>query len=323
MQWGARHGFKLNRGQLVPTFHDRRFGPNVFAALLIILPAPLHAQTAQVPDLSGNWGRNLLFFEPAPSGAIPVASKNTRANGTMNIDSMAGDDANPILRPPTREVLRMRGEAGRNEAAPDPHNQCAPEPTPFTLSTQFGFEIVQAKSEVLLLSLADHKVRRVRMNALHPARVTPTWQGDSVGHYEGDTLVVDTVGQKVGPLSMVDLYGTPFSDRLHVIERYRLIDGIAARDAQKKHEASYFPPGVSSPFTNEYGRGDIDPDPTKAGLQVEVTVEDPMTFTTPWSGLITYRRVLGDWPESVCAENTREYYANRDTPIPHADKPDF
>lgn len=302
---------------------NRRAAATVVAAVLIASSGPLEAQRAVVPDLSGNWGRNWLFFEPVPLAAVPVGSRMTHADGTMDIDAMAGDDTNPILRPPAREVLRIRGETGRNAAAPDPHNQCAPEPTPFTLTTQFGVEIVQGKSEVLLLSLADHKVRRVRMNVPHPSRVTATWQGDSVGHYEGDTLVVDTIGQRVGPLSMVDLYGTPFSDRLHVIERYHLIDGVAARDAQKNHEARYFPRGKSSPFTNEYGRGDIDPDTDKPGLQVEVTVDDPKTFTTPWSGLITYRRVLGAWPESVCAENTREYYANRDTAIPHSGKADF
>jgi hypothetical protein len=46
-------------------------------------------------------------------------------------------------------------------------------------------------------------------------------------------LVIDTIGQKIGPLSMVDLYGTPFSLALHVIERYRLIDGATARDLTK------------------------------------------------------------------------------------------
>jgi hypothetical protein len=122
---------------------------------------------------------------------------------------------------------------------------------------------------------------------------------------------------------MVDMYGTPFSEKLHVVERYRLIDGAAARDAQQQHDARYFPPGVASPLTNEYGRGSLDPDTGKPGLQVEVTVEDPETFTTPWSALITYRHVQGDWPEAICAENTREYYANRDTAIPRADKPDF
>lgn len=302
-------------------------GGRAFAALAALLaaapPVTSNAAVAHVPELSGNWGRNWLFFEPAPVGPVPVGSSVRRADGTMNVGMMAGDDANPILNPRAREVLRARAEIGRNAAAPDPHNQCAPEPTPFTLGTQFGIEIVQAKDEVLLLSLADHKVRRVKMNVPHSARIVPTSQGDSVGHYEGDTMVVDTIGQKVGPLSMVDLYGTPFSEKLHVIERYRLIDGVTARDAQKAHEGRYFPAGVSSPFTNEYGRGDIDPDANKPGLQVEITVEDPEMFTTHWSGLITYRRVLGEWPESVCAENTREYYANRDTPIPRAGNADF
>ena len=50
--------------------------------------------------------------------------------------------------------------------------------------------------------------------------VTPAWYGDSVGHYEGDTLVIDTVGIKVGPFAMVDMYGTPHSAALHVVERY-------------------------------------------------------------------------------------------------------
>jgi hypothetical protein len=60
-----------------------------------------------------------------------------------------------------------------------------------------------------------------------------------VGRYEGDTLVIDTIGENVGPLSMVDRYGTPFSPALHVIERYRLIDGTLARDLQQKHESVF------------------------------------------------------------------------------------
>ena len=77
------------------------------------------------------------------------------------------------------------------------------------------------------------------MNQPHPAHVTPSWYGDSVGHYEGDTLVIDTVGIKVGPFAMVDLYGTPHTPALHVVERYRLLDYEAAkegleRDAKRK-----------------------------------------------------------------------------------------
>ena len=60
--------------------------------------------------------------------------------------------------------------------------------------------------------------------------MTPSWYGDSVGHYEGDTLVIDTVGMKVGKYSMVDWYGTPHSEALHVVERYRMLDYAAAKE---------------------------------------------------------------------------------------------
>jgi hypothetical protein len=165
-------------------------------------------------------------------------------------------------------------------------------------------QIVQQKDEVILMYLSDHQVRHVRMNVAHSDHPTPTWQGESVGHYEGDTLVIDTIGQKVGPLAMVDRFGTPFSAGLHVIERYRLIDGATARELQIKHESAYFGPGKSAPGGSPYGRGDIDPDATKPGLQAEITVDDPAVFATPWSALATYRHVQGEWPEAVCAENT-------------------
>jgi len=297
----------------------------VLGSVFLLVPAMAPAASAPVPDFSGIWGRNWLFLEPPASGPGPIMSKLKRPDGTQDLRAaQVGDYTDPLLKPQAAQVIKKLGEFSLAGAPyPDPHNQCRPEPTPFTLSVQFGLQILQQKDEVILLYLADHKVRHVRMNVPHPARLTPTWQGDSVGRYEGDTLVIDTVGEKVGPLAMVDLYGTPYSPALHVVERYRLIDGAAARDAQEKHQRSYFPAGVSSPLTNEYGRGDLDEDVTKKGLQVEVTVEDHAVFTAPWSGVITYRHVLGEWPEAVCAENTREYYDNKDTDVPHADKPDF
>jgi hypothetical protein len=110
---------------------------------------------------------------------------------------------------------------------------------------------------------------------------------------------------------------------LHVVERYRLIDGAAARDLQQKHESVYFGAGRSAPPINAYGRGDIDPDPAKPGLQVEITVDDPATFTKPWSAFATYRRVQGMWPEAVCAENTRGAGSSWVSLVPEAAKPDF
>jgi len=287
-------------------------------ALLSAFPLASAAQSS-TPDFSGIWGRNWFFLEPETAGPAPVSNKNRFDSSVVLI----ADESNPVLTPRAAEALRRRALIAAQSAAPDPHNQCRPEPTPFILNASSAIEIIQQKDEVILIHVPDQKVRRVRMNVAHAARVIPGWQGESVGHYEGDTLVVDTIGQKVGPFSMVDMYGTPFSEKLHVIERYRLIDGMTARNAQQQHDARYFPPGMASPLTNEYGRGSLDPDTSKPGLQVEVTVEDPEMFTTPWSALITYRHVQGDWPEAICAENTREYYANRDTAIPRADKPDF
>jgi hypothetical protein len=261
------------------------------------------AETTSIPDLSGIWGRWFNFELPS-SGPGPVVSKLRRPDGSI-IQSVVGDFTNPILRPHAADVVKKNGELELSGVViPNPHNQCRPEPTPFALSIQLGMQIIQQKDEVTLLYLSDHQVRHVRMNVPHSDHPTPTWQGESVGHYEGDTLVIDTIGQKVGPLSMVDRFGTPFSAALHVVERYRLIDGATARDLQLKHESSYLGVGRSSPGGSPYGRGDIDPDATKPGLQVEITVDDRAVFTTPWSGLATYRHAQGEWPEAVCAENT-------------------
>jgi hypothetical protein len=87
-----------------------------------------------------------------------------------------------------------------------------------------GMQMVQQKDKVTILYANDYAVRHVHMNRTHPEHVTPSWHGDSVGHYEGDTLVIDTAGIKVGPSAMVDMYGTPHTEALPVVERYRLLD---------------------------------------------------------------------------------------------------
>jgi hypothetical protein len=266
----------------------------------------------------------MIAFEPPSSGPSPIVSKINNPNGTEKLlGGRVGDYTNPILKPQAAAIVKKNGEMeSRGDVLPNPNNQCWSEWNPFTLSNQFGMQMLQQKHQITLPYLHDHQVLHVRMNVPHSAHLTPTWQGESVGRYEDDTLVIDTIGIKVGPLSMVDLFGTPHTEALHVVERYRLIDGVLARDLQRKHESRYFPPGVSSPYTNEYGRGDIDPDTTKQGLQVEITFDDPDMFTTPWSALVTYRHVLGEWPEAVCAENPRGagHFVSQ---VPQAEKPDF
>jgi hypothetical protein len=182
-----------------------------------------------------------------------------------------------------------------------------------------GIQMLQQRDRVTILySNPDHEVRHVRLNQPHPAQVTPSWYGDSVGHYEGDALVVDTVGIKTGrPFAMVDIYGTPYTEALHVVERYRLVDYDAVRQAQERTQKE----NIRIPL-NDSGLI-VDPDYQGKGLQLKFTVEDQGVFTTPWSATMTYRRALGDWPEFARAENIHEYYYKKDSEVPIADKPDF
>jgi hypothetical protein len=110
------------------------------------------------------------------------------------------------------------------------------------------------------------EVRHVYLNVPHSANVKPSWYGESVGHYEGGTLVVDTIGQN--NKTVVDAFRTPHTEKLHVVERWRLVDG---------------------------GKG----------LEVRITVDDPDTFNRPWSTVAP--RTLADpyLSADVCAENTR------------------
>jgi hypothetical protein len=154
------------------------------------------------------------------------------------------------------------------------------------------------------------------MNAAHPAELKPSWYGDSVGHYENDTLVIDTFGMKVGPFAMMDLYGTPQTEKLHVIERFRLIEyeeakeGLA-RDARENQPAQTYL--IDRNYRGKY-------------LQNRFTVEDPNVFTTPWTATVTYGRGSDHWPELVCAENRGEYYhgeQSKESEVPTATKFDF
>src|SRR5258705_1411470 len=192
---------------------------------------------AAVPDFSGVWTHPYWpGFDPPVSGTRPIVNKMRRADGIGDSDQLVGDYTNPILKPAAADVVRQHGDISKKGVTyPTPANQCWPQPVPYILWT-IGIELLQQQDKVTILySNPDHEVRRVRMNARHPARVTPSWYGDSVGHYEGDTLVIDTVGVKTGrPFSMTDVYGRPYSDALHVVERYRLVDDDAAKASEQR-----------------------------------------------------------------------------------------
>ena len=288
------------------------------ATAILVWPAVGAENAAPAPDFSGPWARNAFNFEPLPSGPVPLVNLKRLANGTGDPGQLVGDYRNPILKTEAAEIVKKKGEISiGGEAYPDPSNHCAPYHPPFTFAMQLGLQMLQRKDAITIIYNQDDQVRHVRLNDSHPTHVTPSAMGDSVGHYEGDTLVVDTIGVKTGPLGMVDRYGTPHSEALHLVERYRLIDGAQAKDAQERHEKQDGRVGGAA------GAMLIDPDTKLKGLQVQVTVEDPNVFTTPWSANVTYRRNRGQWMELVCAENPVEYPSGKRTAIPTADKPDF
>lgn len=292
----------------------------VLAAAAMAMPAwgqttgPTSSSTQSavaIPDFSGVWAKPYVGIEPPRSGPGPVTNRSRR-NGARNVYEYAGDYTNPILKPEAAEIVRKHGEISQTgEDYPTPRNQCWPTGVP-GIFPDTEMQMVQQPDKITILYEEDHEIRHIRVNQPHPAQVTPSWYGDSVGHYEGDTLVIDTVGVKIGPFGMLDFYGTPYTAALHIVERYRMIDYEAAKEAHEWGARENGP-----------GRGAVDYDYKGKGLQVQFTVEDEGVFTVPWSATATYRRALGEWPEMVCAESLRSTYVTKDSAVPHADTPDF
>jgi hypothetical protein len=302
------------------------------AALALIAAAPARAQTiatettgsvmeASIPDFSGLWNHTSLNALELPlSGPGPVRNRSRRIAGPqpgvgLNTQ-LVGDYSNPILQPWAAEVVKKFGEISMvGKGFPTPRNQCWPEQVPFAMAN-YGMEIIQQPDKIIILYPFDHQFREVRLNQSHPEHVTPSWYGDSVGHYQGDTLVVDTVGVKVGPYSMIDWYGTPFTETLHLVERYRLLDYEATKEAIARDAKENFQ------YTNPDNGAPADPNYKGKGLQIHLTVEDKGAFTMPWTATVTLRRALGEWLELVCAENIK-WYPETDSAVPVANKPDF
>jgi hypothetical protein len=289
---------------------------------------------AAIPDFSGIWSHpSFPGFEPPASGPGPVVNKSRRPQ--VNFDGrvlpptnnilvsnpaqLVGDYTNLILKPNAAAAVKKKGEMELSGmVGPTPTIQCWPEPVPYIFNG-VAMQMLQQPDKIVFLYPNDHQVRYVRMDAAHPAQMTPSWYGDSVGRYESDTLVIDTVGVKIGPFAMVDFYGTPYSEALHVVERYRLIDYEAAKEGLDRDARENLLPARGADAGSE-------PDYSYRGkhLQLHFTVEDEGVFTMSWSATITYRRGRETWREVVCAENMREQaIAGRAPAVPRARTPDF
>jgi len=231
------------------------------------------------PNLSGMWQHGpIAVFEGVPFKADPVRDRKGALDPTFLNVAFEGDDTAPILKQRAAEEVRRHAEAARAGAPlPTPQEVCEPSGVPNVLTLPAPVQIVQLADRVIFLFQRDHQVRHIFLDQRHSDRPKPSWYGESVGHYEGETLIVDTIG--VNAKTPVDIFGTPHSEALHVTERYRVINN---------------------------GRQ----------LESVFTVDDPKMFASEWTGRITYNRsnaVLLD--EEACAENNRLPEGNYDIPM--------
>jgi hypothetical protein len=233
--------------------------------------APDTASALEQPDFAGVWQRaNESWFSAVPGDN---EGKPLTKLPNDNPEVEAGDYNNPILQPWAREIVKANAEKEqRLQYVPTAHGTCWPSGVPEVLNLREPVELLQEKDHIVMIYQRDHQVRWIWLNQKHSEKVRPSWYGESVGHYEEDTLVVDTIGQKTDPISVVDPYGTPHTDKIHVVERYRVV-----KDAKGK------------------------------GLEVVFRVDDSGTFSTPWKGTVTYRPSRGGFEEVVCAENNRTF----------------
>jgi len=270
------------------------------------------APSAQTPDFTGYWIHpSIPGVEPLASGPTSLTNRSRR-DGQNNILQLVGDYTNPILKPAAAARVKMLGEQSiAHFGFHNPRNQCWPNGVPFMLP--LSMEMFPQPDQIVIIYQNDHQVRHIRMNAQHPAKVKPSWYGDSVGRYEGDTLVIDTVGMKLGPFAMVDWYGTPQTEALHVVERYRLVDYEQAKDGLARDAKENF----------QVAQETINPNYRGKHLQLEFTVEDKGVFTTPWTATMTYRPQVTPWEESICAENPNKFGTEKDVAVPTARASDF
>jgi hypothetical protein len=201
------------------------------------------------------------------------------------------DADNPNLTPWAADRIRAQNDLVRHgHRAFSAQSRCWPGGVPAQLL--FIAEpvyFIQKPTEVWIVWERDHLVRRIYLDREHSKNVKPSWFGESVGRYENGELVVDTIGLAEHEFSFVDNFTTPHTKDLHVVERYRVVDG-----------------------------GET--------LEATVTVDDPGAFKQPWSGMVRWEKIERGMEEWVCAENNlgyEELFKLPEFPMPVASKPDF
>jgi hypothetical protein len=223
--------------------------------------------------------------------AHPIMARNANNVGAVVEAPMRlADLSNPNLKPWVIDYLKKANDellAGKIRAAS--RASCRPPGVPEFLVHGAGFQamhFLQTAKEVLMINDGDTQIRHIYMNVPHSEHLMPSYYGESVGHYEGDELVVDTIGFN-DKTFLDDRYNVPHTTELHVIERFRLV-----QDGKM--------------------------------LEADFTVDDPGAFNASWSGIVRYRHPGAPRPlvEEPCAEEAAAGFGHN-FPVPTAGKSDF
>ncbi len=216
----------------------------LMASSLIVLGQTV-ATVTSAHDLSGVWmgSRTAITISSQEPALTPWADAKFKAARPGYGPHATADSGDPIL-------------------------SCLPPGVPRIMLIPFPMQIVQTTGQVIMLFEYDHFVRIIYTGRkVHPKDLDATWMGDSIGMWDKDTFVVDTVGLK--EQSWLDMVGHPHSDALHVVERIRKVD----------HET----------------------------LQDEITIDDPKAYKKPWSGTLAYKfRPTWHLIEYACEDNRAE-----------------
>jgi hypothetical protein len=252
-------------------------------ALAADTPTPNFAPTLETGWIAMNQDFIAVPGSPSPTVNDPKHPYIPNGRGAQPTYRVA-DLSNPNLKPAAiAKMKQANDEVLAGGIGYTARSSCRPAGVPGFM--QFIVEpvfVVQSPKEVLMVYTGDQQVRHIYMNMPHLKSPRPTSYGDSVGRYEGDELVIDTIGMSTE--TTVDNFRTPHSEKLHVVEHWRLVDGGKT-------------------------------------LEVQFTAEDPEMFVKPWSGIQRYRRIdRAPMDEQVCAENNASLF---DYHIPVAAKPEF
>ena len=263
-------------------------------AAAVVSASALAAQRAPAPDFGSDnagWVSIGTDYEAVPGSPPPVTFDPAHRyvpNGSGEQPTFrVADLNNPNLTQFAKEGLKKSNDMVMNGFAMYAReSRCWATGVPtYLLNPAQPTFILQEPKKITMMWQMDQQVRHIYLDVPHSANPKPSWYGESVGHYEGDTLIVDTIGQNTK--TFIDNYRTPHSEKLHVVERFHLVDGGKT-------------------------------------LQADITIEDPAALTQPLHVVHKWRKVQGPMTESRCADGESfNPFEQQAEPIPTASKFDF